>query len=149
MKALYFLAVISLMCVGCGDVPKPQQERVIVEPPECRVGDACVFRPGIGSALVFINQRAYQRFRRSKLDLPDESYALWDDSKGDLTGLLKGSQIRILKNVVGGVEAMVEIDNYGPAPNGGIGMVGVKTAGHKVWLESKLAPLNRWQRDES
>ena len=109
-----------------------------------------MFRFTFGSALVVINQRAYQRFRRSKLDMPDESYALWNDweKKGDWSALQKGAQIRILRNVDGGVEAMVEIDNYRPAPNGGIGMVGVKTVGHKVWLESKLAPLTRWQRDE-
>jgi hypothetical protein len=47
--------------------------------------------------------------------------------------------------VDGGVEAMVEIDNYRPSPDG-IGMMGIKIAGHKVWLDSKLAPLNRWQR---
>jgi hypothetical protein len=106
-----------------------------------------MFRPTFGSALVFTNLRAYQRFRRSKLETPDESYVMWRDweSKGDYTILPKNAQIRLLKDVDGGVEAMVEIDNYRPAPNG-VGMMGTKTAGHKVWLESKLAPLNRWQR---
>jgi hypothetical protein len=141
----FFLAVSSLLLSGCGDVPRPQ-EQVAAELPECRVGDACILRPTFGSALVFINLRAYQRFRRANLDLPDESYVMWRDweAKGDYTILLKGAQIRLLKDVDGGVEAIVEIDNYRHAPSGG--MVGSQTAGHKVWLESKLAPLNRWQR---
>jgi hypothetical protein len=147
----FILAVSSLiMCVGCGDVPKPQRHevaQVAAELPECRVGDACVFRPTYGSALVFTNLRAYQRFRRANLDVPDESYVIWRDweAKGDYTILPKNARIRLLKDVDGGVEAMVEIDNYRPAPNG-IGTVGTKIAGHKVWLESKLAPLNRWQK---
>ena len=142
--------ILAILCVGCGDVPKPK-ERVVAELPECRVGDACVFRPTFGSALVFTNLRAYQRFRRANLDVPDDSFAMWRDweAKGDWTVLQKGTQIGLLKDVDGGVEAMVEIDNYRPAPNGGIGMVGVKIAGHKVWLESKLAPVNRWQRVNS
>jgi hypothetical protein len=44
-----------------------------------------------------------------------------------------------------GIEAMVEADTYHPSPDG-IGMVGMRIAGHKVWLESKLAPLDRWQK---
>lgn len=144
----FFLAISSLItCFGCGEVPKPQQQRVVAERPECRVGDTCMFRPTFGSALVFTNLRAYQRFRRANLDVPDESYVLWRDweAKGDWTALPKNAGIRLLKDVDGGVEAMVEIDDYRPAPNG-IGMMGTKIAGHKVWLESKIAPLNRWQR---
>src|ERR1019366_10356354 len=91
----FILAVSSLLC-GCGDVPKPRdvpkpQEKIVAELPECRIGDACVFRPTFGSALVFTNLRAYQRFRRSKLETPDESYVMWRDweSKGDYTILPK------------------------------------------------------------
>jgi hypothetical protein len=137
----FILAVSSLILCGCGDVPKAPER--VAELPECRIGDACVFRPTFGSALVFTNLRAYQRFRRSKLETPDESFVLWRDweAKGDWTALPKNARIRLLKDVDGGVEAMVEIDNYRPSPDG-IGMMGVKIAGHKVWLESKLAPLN-------
>jgi hypothetical protein len=72
---------------------------------------------------------------------------MWRDweAKGDYTILQKGTQIRLLKDVDGGVEGMVEIDNYRQSKDG-IGMVGTKIAGHKVWFDSKLAPLNRWQR---
>ena len=136
-----------IVCAGCEDASK-RPEPMVTEVQECKVGDGCVFRPTFGSALVFTNLRASQRFRLSKLEGPDDSYAMWRDweAKGDWTVLQKGTQIRVLRDVEGGVEAMVEIDNYRPAPNGGIGMVGTKIAGHKVWLESKLAPLNRWQR---
>ena len=143
-------AVLTLAACnsGSGVSTVPEQKPVsVAEIPECRIGDACVFRPTFGSALVFTNLRAYQRFRRSKLETPDESFALWDwDAKGDWTALPKNARIRLLKTVAGGVEAMVEIDNYRPSPDG-IGMMGIKIAGHKVWLDSKLAPLNRWQRD--
>jgi hypothetical protein len=136
-----------ILCVGCGGGPKTQ-DTMAAEPPECRVADTCNFRPTFGSALVFTNARAYDRFRRSKLETPDDSYEMWSDwkAKGDWTALQKGTRIRITREVDGGVEAMVETDNYRPAPNGGIGMVGTKIAGHSVWLESKLAPLSRWQR---
>jgi hypothetical protein len=142
----FMLAVSSLiMFVGCGDVPKPQ-ERVVAEIPECWVGDTCVLRPTFGSALVFTNLLAYQRFRRANLHVPDESYAIWRDWEaiGDWTVLTKNARIRLLKNVDGGVEAMVETDDYRRSPDG-IGMMGTNIAGHKVWLESTLAPLNRWQ----
>jgi hypothetical protein len=146
---LPFILAISflIVCAGCEDASK-RPEPMVTEVQECKVGDGCVFRPTFGSALGFTNLRAYQRFRLSKLEVPDDSYAMWRDweAKGDWTVLQKGTQIRVLRDVEGGVEAMVEIDNYRPAPNGGIGMVGTKIAGHKVWLESKLAPLNRWQR---
>jgi hypothetical protein len=73
---------------------------------------------------------------------------MWRDweAKGDWTVLQNATRIRVLRGVKGGVEAMVETDDYRPAPNGGIGMLGTKIAGHKVWLEGKLAPLTRWQR---
>jgi hypothetical protein len=147
MSRALILAVGSLMFVGCRDVPKGQ-DAVAAELPECGVGDACTFRPTFGSALVFTNLRAYQRFRRSKLETPDDSYEIWRDweAKGDWTVLQKGTRIRVLREVEGGVEAMVETDDYRPAPNSGIGMVGTKIAGSKVWLEGKLAPLTRWQR---
>jgi hypothetical protein len=111
------------------------------EIPECRVGDVCTFRPTFGSALVFTNMRAYTRFRSSKLETPDESYQLWRDweAKGDWAVLQKAMRIRVLGAVDGGIEAVVESDDYRRAPNGGIGMVGTKIAGHKVWLESRLA----------
>lgn len=143
----FILAVSSLInWVGCGDVPKPQE--VAAELPECRIGDSCIFRPTFGSALVFTNLKAYQRFLRSHLETPDDSYPIYDDyeRKGDWTVLQNGMQIRVLKEVEAGYEAMVEIDNWRPAPNGGLGYVGVRLANHKVWFESKLAPLNRWQR---
>src|ERR1017187_3620059 len=135
-----------IVCAGCEDASK-RPEPMVTEVQECKVGDGCVFRPTFGSALVFTNLRAYQRFRLSKLEVPDDSYVLWRDweAQGDWTGLPKNARIRLLKDVDGGVEAMVEIDNYRPSPDG-IGMMGVKIAGHKAWLESKLAPLNRWQR---
>ena len=146
----FILALSSLILCGCGDVPKPQ-EKIVAELPECRIGDSCVFRPDFGSALVFTNLDAYHRFRRSKLETPDESFHLWDwDGTGDWTALPKNARIQLLKYVdsglEGGVEAMVEADNYRPSPDG-IGMMGIKIAGHKVWLDSKLAPLSRWQRN--
>jgi hypothetical protein len=149
MGRQYTLFIVSFLlgCAGCGDAPK-RPEPIAVEIPECRVGDTCVFRPNFGSALVFTNPKAYQRFRRSNLETPDDSYPIYDDyeRKGDWTVLQKGMQIRVLKEVDGGHEAMVEIDNWRPAPNGGLGYVGVRLANHKVWFESKLAPLSRWQR---
>lgn len=82
---LFILALTSLILCGCSDVPKqPEKTAVVAELPECRIGDACVFRPNFGSALAFTNLRAYQRFRRSKLETPDESFHLWDwDGTGD------------------------------------------------------------------
>jgi hypothetical protein len=72
-RRVYGLAVTSLMlCVACQDAPKVQ-DAVPAELPECRVGDTCRFRPAFGSALVFTNLRAYDRFRRSKLETPNES----------------------------------------------------------------------------
>jgi hypothetical protein len=130
MSRSILLALTSLLlCVGCRDAPKVQNA-VAAELPECRVGDTCKFRPGFGSALVFTNVRAYDRFRRSKLKTPDESYQIWRnwEAKGDLAGLLGATHIRVLREVEGGVEAMVEADDYRPAPNGGIGMVGTKIA---------------------
>lgn len=148
MSRCFILAVSCLILdFGCRDLPKGQ-DAVAAKLPECRVGDACTLRPTFGSALAFTNLLAYQRFRRSKLEIPDDSYEMWRDweAKGDWTGLQKGTRIRVLKEVEGGVEAIVETDDYRPAPNGGIGMVGTKIAGHNVWLEGKLAPLTRWQR---
>ena len=148
-QEIVLLFILTLVCAGCGDVPKPQ-EQVAAVVSECRVGDTCIFNPRFGSALVFTNLRAYQRFRRSNLETPDDSYPIYDDyaKKGDWTVLQKGTQIRVLKAIDGGIEAMVEIDNWRPAPNGGLGYVGVRIANHKVWFESKLAPLNRWQRTQ-
>jgi len=146
-RSILLALTALLLCVGCRNAPKVQNA-VATEPPECRVGDTCKFRPSFGSALVFTNLGAYDRFRHSKIETPDDSYEMWRDweAKGDWTVLPRVARIRVLRAVAGGVEAMVETDDYRPAPNGGSGMVGVKIAGHKVWLEGKLAPLTRWQR---
>jgi hypothetical protein len=106
---LYSLLFTASLLVGCGDdPPKSPAVAQTEQVQECGVGDACVFRPKFGSALVFTNVRAYQRFRRSTLDTPDDSYEMWRDweAKGDWTVLLKGTQIRILKTVEGGVEVI-------------------------------------------
>src|SRR6185312_10210689 len=146
-RSLILIAGSLVLYTGCQDVPK-HENLTAAEIPECRVGDVCAFRHTFGSALVFTNMRAYERFRRSSLETPDESYQLWRDweATGDWAVLRKAMRICVLKEVTGGVEALVERDDYRPAPNGGIGMVGTKIAGHKVWLEGKLAPMARWQR---
>jgi len=76
--------------------------------------------------------------------MPDDSFEMWRDweAKGDWTVLQKSTRIRIMREVQGGVEVMVETDDYRRSPDG-VGMMGTKIAGHTVWLEGRLAPLTR------
>src|SRR5258708_157074 len=101
-RPLHTILIVSflIVCFGCRDTPKITQPS-ITQTEECRVGDACIFRPTFGSALVFTSLRAHQRFLRANLEVPDESFAIWRDSeaKGDYAVLLKGTQIRVLKDV--------------------------------------------------
>jgi hypothetical protein len=143
-----FLLTIGLVaiCSGCADVSK-KQPVVAVRVQECGIGDSCVFRQDVRSALVFTNWNAYRRFLRAKIALPGDDFKWYSDpeAKGDMAILLAGSRIRVVRGVDRGVEAMVEADTYHPAPDG-IGMVGIKITGQKIWLEGKLAPLSRWQK---
>src|SRR5260370_38281906 len=96
-RPLHTILIVSflIVCFGCGDTPKITQPS-IRQTEECRVGDACIFRPTFGSALVFTNPRAHQRFRRANLEIADESFAIWRDweASGDYSVLLKGPEIR-------------------------------------------------------
>src|SRR5205814_1730744 len=132
--------IVGLVAVfgGCEGAPK-NPPVVAMQVQECGIGDPCVFRQNYGSALVFTTWNAYRRFLRRKVDLPGDDFKWYSapESKGDVAMLLKGTRIRVVKAVDRGIEAMVETDSSHPAPDG-IGMVGIRIAGQKVWLENRL-----------
>lgn len=149
------VSVATIGTVGCESTPaKPQSRQpVFAQLPECKVGDVCIFRPPRKSTLAFSNLRAYTKFRRLEAAHnpdPYSSFKFFDDGKGwfdgkggpgatgkekgDLVALPAVTQIRIIKiGKDGGAEAEVVRDDYHPAPDG-VGYVGVKLAGRKVWL---------------
>lgn len=148
------LVALSVATVGCqNDAPKSQQ--AVVDQPklqDCQVGNICAFRPPRKSTLAFATLRGYTKFRRLEAAHdpdPYSSFQFFDDGKGwfdgkgpGATGKEKGdmmalpavAEIRMLKiNKDGGAEAEVLKDNYHPSPDG-VGWVGVKLVGRKLWL---------------
>jgi hypothetical protein len=155
-KVMILLTLVIM--VACSNAPPeaapPKAERPIAaEFQECRVGDVCIFRPPRKAALGFSNMRAFAKFRRlQEANDPDpyEKFQAFDPGMGwfngegpDATGKEHGdlitlpavTQIRVVKiEKQGTLEAVIVADNYHPSPDG-IGWVGVKLAGHKVWLD--------------
>src|ERR1043165_3455315 len=97
-----FLVTIGVMVisVGCEDLPR-KAPVVTIQVQECAMGDSCVFRQNVGSALVLTTWNAYQRFRRARVDRPGDDFKWYSDqkAKGDMAILLKGTRIRVVRAV--------------------------------------------------